>query len=280
MFRQLAQNEGHRFPKAVEAVLKETYVDNVHSGAYSIEEGLEKIRQIDNFLLIGFPLQEWVASDNELLADISESRRAAVSSLSFEEEPVFRALGLVAIANRFIRIYVTLVQETIPKARWHHVSGEDNPADCASRGLSPQQLTMSPDHLWWQGPSWLKQHSRFWPSTIPHLNEEMDLEERKKIVATVQRAFCQRAIVRMKSRDMKSFSVPLTPLEIETSRLFWIKTIQRAYFDQEIRQLENDGILPRSSPLFRLVPFLDNGLLRLGGRLQTLTYQLSMAALK
>lgn len=93
--QQLAQDEGHRFPKAVEAVLKETYVDNVHSGAYSIEKGLEKIRQIDNFLLIGgFPLQEWVASDNELLADISESRRAAVSSLSFEEEPVFRALGL------------------------------------------------------------------------------------------------------------------------------------------------------------------------------------------
>ena len=52
------------------------------------------------------------------------------------------------VANR-----VSEIQLTLPNAHWHHVCSQDNPADCASRGLSPNQL---PDFdLWWTGPSWL-----------------------------------------------------------------------------------------------------------------------------
>ncbi|XP_076686123.1 uncharacterized protein LOC143378276 [Andrena cerasifolii] len=52
------------------------------------------------------------------------------------------------VANR-----VADIQRTLPQAHWHHVSGQDNPADCASRGLTPAEL---PEHpLWWSGPSWL-----------------------------------------------------------------------------------------------------------------------------
>ena len=42
----------------------------------------------------------------------------------------------------------------IPSKSWNHVKGEQNPADCASRGLYPKELI---DHkLWWHGPSWLR----------------------------------------------------------------------------------------------------------------------------
>ncbi|XP_076686070.1 uncharacterized protein LOC143378131 [Andrena cerasifolii] len=52
------------------------------------------------------------------------------------------------VANR-----VADIQRTLPQAHWHHVSGQDNPADCASRGLTPAEF---PEHpLWWSGPSWL-----------------------------------------------------------------------------------------------------------------------------
>ncbi|XP_026828149.1 uncharacterized protein LOC113562575 [Ooceraea biroi] len=56
------------------------------------------------------------------------------------------------VANR-----VAVIQELVPDAKWHHVAGTDNPADCASRGLLPLQLLNH--ELWWHGPAWLKQPS-------------------------------------------------------------------------------------------------------------------------
>ena len=37
---------------------------------------------------------------------------------------------------------------------WNHVISEENPADCASRGMFPSEIL---EHqLWWKGPKWLK----------------------------------------------------------------------------------------------------------------------------
>ncbi|XP_070518810.1 uncharacterized protein [Cardiocondyla obscurior] len=53
------------------------------------------------------------------------------------------------VANR-----VTEIQETLPEAQWYHVNGEENPADCASRG----QTSVNFDNftLWWKDPAWLQ----------------------------------------------------------------------------------------------------------------------------
>ena len=41
----------------------------------------------------------------------------------------------------------------LPPKTWHHVPILHNPADCASRWLSPKELV---NHvLWWEGPPWL-----------------------------------------------------------------------------------------------------------------------------
>ena len=56
---------------------------------------------------------------------------------------------------------VSHIMELIPPDRWNHVSGLDNPADCASRGLFPSELI--DHHLWWDGPSWLKLALDCWP---------------------------------------------------------------------------------------------------------------------
>lgn len=48
--------------------------------------------------------------------------------------------------------------------QWRHVSGIENPADCASRGTDARKLKNHP--LWWKGPAWLSQ-SNSKPSELP-----------------------------------------------------------------------------------------------------------------
>ena len=61
----------------------------------------------------------------------------------------------------FVGNRVSQIVDLIPPGRWKHVSGVENPADCASRGLFPSELI---EHcLWWDGPNWLKFSSEGWP---------------------------------------------------------------------------------------------------------------------
>ena len=50
-----------------------------------------------------------------------------------------------SVANR-----VATIQKSVPAENLNHVPTESNPADCASRGMSPRKLQSH--HLWWQGP--------------------------------------------------------------------------------------------------------------------------------
>lgn len=47
------------------------------------------------------------------------------------------------------------------KLDWRYVPTHSNPADCASRGITPSQLS---DHnLWWHGPQFLLENKEKWP---------------------------------------------------------------------------------------------------------------------
>ncbi|XP_046615350.1 uncharacterized protein LOC124302827 [Neodiprion virginianus] len=191
--------------------------------------------------------------------------------------------------TEYVRNRVNEIRE-IDQSQWHHVSGKENPADCASRGISPRQL--QEDSLWWNGPVWLSQHISSWPSLHPPVHPDVALELRKlhaHIVNTddrtiiwdlVQRyssltkllhvsAWCFRTFRKFLQRqDAPSRENPLTPAELEHARLFWVKATQSAYFNAEIQLLSEEKQLPRSNRLLRLAPFVDsNGLLRVGGRL-------------
>lgn len=187
----------------------------------------------------------------------------------------------------FVRNRVISIQETAPNAMWCYVPGKQNPADCASRGMSVQQLINH--NLWWKGPSWLSEPTTSWPTAKQKQSSDAELEERPGQVFSVATpptywdlldrfsslkkllritAWCRRFISCLRKQPNSTSNFPLTPAELEESRIFWIREVQKAWLLEEIRILGKGGVLPRSNSLVRLTPFLDRqGLLRVGGRL-------------
>ena len=53
----------------------------------------------------------------------------------------------------FVGNRLSTILHELPPHTWHHVPTSQNPADCASRGLSPRELVAHT--LWWDGPMWL-----------------------------------------------------------------------------------------------------------------------------
>lgn len=195
----------------------------------------------------------------------------------------------IFVANR-----VAEIQDLTSEEQWFHVRSGDNPADLLSRGISPLNLIDS--QLWWCGPTWLSQSSDKWPSAsaTEFENSSYDLEKRQQIVSLATTVKCkfemferfsnlsrlQRCVaycLRFKtnalrpavSRKFNALSVE----ELNNSLHILIKTAQSEVFAQDIADLRKHKSINTKSKLLPLSPFLDEeGLLRVGGRLQNSTF--------
>ena len=68
----------------------------------------------------------------------------------------------VFVANRVKEI------KSLGGVTFSHVTSKDNPADMATRGRSPDDLSSS---IWWNGPLWLTKSAQQWPHTELVINE-------------------------------------------------------------------------------------------------------------
>ena len=192
------------------------------------------------------------------------------------------------VGNRVSRII-----DVIPPTRWKHVRSQDNPADCASRGMLPSQLV---DHnLWWYGPDWLQLDASHWPKS-PGLEQVQEADELYTsspvaLIAVIQMepvipidhfssfsklvrvtAWINRFIFNCQAHCKTTTVVPcsshcLSLAELKSAERYWISFIQKETFSQEIKSLKSGKRVLRSSSLKLLNPFLDDqGLLRVGGR--------------
>ncbi|XP_055920468.1 uncharacterized protein LOC129952067 [Eupeodes corollae] len=93
----------------------------------------------------------------------------------------------VFIANR-----TSEVLSSIHFKQWNHVRTTSNPADLATRGISPSSLASA--NLWWNGPVWLSKEVDQWP--VSNLKENINkehLEERKvSLTQTMLQGFWSR----------------------------------------------------------------------------------------
>ncbi|XP_046601938.1 uncharacterized protein LOC124295560 [Neodiprion lecontei] len=95
VLRQLVQDEGRQYPFASHVILENTYVDDILSGAEDVDQGCEKINELNQLLKAGgIELQKWSSSHPETLVDISRNHQEIAMHLNPDQSPFFRALGL------------------------------------------------------------------------------------------------------------------------------------------------------------------------------------------
>ncbi|XP_046435968.1 uncharacterized protein LOC124187824 [Neodiprion fabricii] len=89
------KDEGKQHPFASHVILENTYVDDILSGAEDVDQGREKINELNQLLKAGgFELQKWTSSHPETLVDISRNHQEIAMHLNLDQSPFFRALGL------------------------------------------------------------------------------------------------------------------------------------------------------------------------------------------
>ncbi|XP_034828817.2 uncharacterized protein [Maniola hyperantus] len=185
------------------------------------------------------------------------------------------------VANR-----VTEILNVLNNDQWSHVQSGDNPADMASRGLTPEEL-MSQQQFWMQGPQWLREDSIPVSSNVTtdtHLEEKQvkshmvtadtvqpmavwdKYSSLKKLIRVI--AYCKRFISKLRNKNTQ-FSTHLTARELDEATTMCIKQCQASAFQEEITQLLKDKSVKRSSNTFSLCPLLDkDGVMRVRGRIQ------------
>lgn len=191
------------------------------------------------------------------------------------------------------KIFVTnrlqKISELLPSCQWHHVTTLQNPADCVSRGMYPNE-TLS-HQVYWNGPEFLKQSVTCWASlkfnavpcdqlpecksnveavhiaTLPSI--DITWLERFSTLTRLQRTLVQMRRFIARVRGLHVYSGFIRYEELEDALKVLAKITQfHVFHDLFIRLSSNsDTVIPPA--LARLAPFIDtDGLIRVGGRIR------------
>lgn len=184
------------------------------------------------------------------------------------------------VANR-----VSKIRDLVECKSWHHVGTKDNRADVASRGLDATELKTC--DIWWNGPSWLskrdldieaikiqettlgmrKSHALVAVCDSKYQNMVQRFSSYRKSLRVL--AFCQRFAANCRAQEGHRQSGPLMLYELRAPYPPLIKWAQKNDFEDEIRRLESGGEISQKSKIISLNPFMDDGLMRVRGRIQS-----------
>lgn len=201
----------------------------------------------------------------------------------------------------FVAHRVTKIQESSSVDDWRHVPGSENPADLLSRGMLPGELANS--DLWWHGPRFLRDRDVSWPAEfVPNqsLSDVAEFRVARTILLAANRvdvtrsmnfsvgfrgtrrafAYALRFIKNTRGKiiprearilalghlDYDTIPVPDLQDEVYAEETF-IKAIQRSEFPEEFDALQNNRAVSNKSSLHQLAPFIKDGLMRVGGRI-------------
>lgn len=202
------------------------------------------------------------------------------------------------VANR-----LTIIHEGTVPSQWNYVPTAENPADDASRGMSAEGLIKC--DRWTQGPGFLWQKREDWPkrkketnnlienseikkstkvymterpkqdeSTVTHLLERYSSWYKlKKSVAWLLRfkQFLKCRVSKNSGRNKTTMCTegPISVKELKSAELEIVKYVQIQSFPHEMAVLQVQGKnVAKTSPISKLDPVINSGILCVGGRLR------------
>ncbi|KAF0721556.1 Integrase catalytic domain-containing protein, partial [Aphis craccivora] len=200
-------------------------------------------------------------------------------------------LSWLTVPHQSFKVYVSnrvhQIHNLLPDCRWQYVDSTNNPADCASRGITPSVLAQH--ELYWRGPDLIYGDPTDWdhpfsPLSLSHLPEVQpvscavhlsnpteewfarfsDYDRMRRVVAYILRfiALCRRHVPRSEG------PVVLCKRELDAATRVLIIESQRVHLSTLLSELSR-GNRVSSKPLARLSPFIDSeGVIRVGGRLR------------
>ncbi|XP_025997854.2 uncharacterized protein LOC113006136 [Solenopsis invicta] len=93
--RQLATDSAERYPLAANALLYDTYVDDIISGTNTVEEAQILYEQLTSLLLEGgFTAHKWCSNSEEALENVPIHLRESSSTFNIDANDVIRTLGI------------------------------------------------------------------------------------------------------------------------------------------------------------------------------------------
>lgn len=185
------------------------------------------------------------------------------------------------VANR-----INQILEITDVLQWQYVNTADNPADIISRGINAQGFKNS--KIWWNGPFWLVNDESTWVQKRQDHLPESELPERRILrLALVETrvtsciidhysewnrlkrgvAWLLRFVEFLKSKSLVSTMSYHSVSELKQAEYWILRRVQAEVFTDEIRALKNNHDLSQRSKLKCLSPFMKNGLIFVGGRL-------------
>ena len=200
----------------------------------------------------------------------------------------------IFVANR-----VQEIQGVSRSHQWRHISGSDNPADLASRGMKASALINS--SLWYHGPQFLSERKLVLEevntatlnpddveicrvtTNVVNTDDNLDIynfslfSSWKSLCRGVARAKFLAGVFknslsiknRLRSSGSSHHWTPLEVADLQAAECLVVRAVQGSYFSQEISNLLTNVPIAKNSGLHRLNCFMDDsGLLRVGGKLR------------
>ena len=186
-----------------------------------------------------------------------------------------------------VRNRVQKIQKIVPYNRWRFTPTAENPADLATRGASSIEL-FDKKEFWLNGPEFVKLENWLNIHEIPNFDVQNALEKRRikcsAFVTTNFRDFCEDfsslpKLIRVVAYILRFVrKKPVVSKVIDTNEYneaFRVIVVlqQQLFFPNDVARLKEGRPVKKKSSLRSLNPILEeDGLLRIGGRLQNSNY--------
>jgi transposase InsO family protein len=195
----------------------------------------------------------------------------------------------------FVALRVGEILDGTEANEWRYVPSKENVADVTTK--ANKELEVNNSQRWFKGPDFLRKGQEHWPKESPEEADETLLEiksihhisvaDRGFSLIDADRFSSWNRLLRTTARVLKvaqlaserpftvakfvtKISEDLTLNDVAKAKEFLIKKSQWEAFPNDIKHLEEKKPIPNNSQLKTLSPYLEDGILRIKGRIDAL----------